>query len=175
MSKIQGKDVRPKETPNKDFDPSMYSFGSGRDLLSLEPALQKAINEAGLDRRFMDSTNFRKKGGSGSHSNRYWRAFNISDLGLQPGTYGSTPEGTIVRDTLVLAVRDKRISAIERAQLAEENAKLSGQRVQKSEAAKLKEHAKNIGVSEQMTVHEGFEDDQKTKKGAYREVATPQE
>src|ERR1044072_9401350 len=104
MSKVQGKDVRPKETPSKDFDPSLYQFGMNRDLLSLDPTLQMMINDAGLDRRFMNAPKFRRNGG---RHNNYRRALNVADIGRQAVDFGSTPEGTIVRDDLVLGLRDK--------------------------------------------------------------------
>lgn len=162
----KGKETKPVSTPSRDFDPTMYKFG-GQDLLSLDPTLQKAINDAGLDRRFMNAVNFRKQGG---HHN-YWRALNVmSDLGLGQGTFGSTPEGTIIRGDLVLGVRDKRVSKLHAEALAEARARLSGEQIQKSEAQKLRDHARNIGMGAQASVHEGFEDDSKTKKGAYKEV-----
>lgn len=163
-----GKETRPKETPNREpvFEQE-YKFNF-RDRLQLPTALKKAITSLNMDWRFLNQSELRKSGGE---NHNYWRAFNISMLKGEKETFGATAEGTIQRGDLVLGVRPKAATKAHKAFLAEQNARLSGKSVQKADAEKLREHAKNIGLSrDQAVVHEGFEDDRKTSRGTYSEV-----
>lgn len=149
---MSGKEKRPVETPN--FEPEFnFDPANWRDKLTLPDDLKKLLISKGYVWRFLNASEFRA---AGNYHRSYWKAFNLSHVGATAGSFGATPEGTIVRGDTILGIRPKETAKKHREHLDRLNNNLAG--TDARQAKELREHSRKIGLSEHVRIEEGFDD-----------------
>lgn len=162
---MSNKEVKTKPEVNRDpsferFDANEFSFAN---RLQLDSKIKKDLADKGLDYRFLNAAEFRANGGT-HHS--HWKPYK-PDPKLEALV---NAEGIIARGDLILGVRPKKVTQAHRAFLAEKNGRYLG--YSKEKAAEMRKDAARAGVSDQVKIHEGYEDDKGSKRGSYSAAET---
>ncbi len=145
------KEKKPVEKPNRD---SKYDLEyNPQDRLTLPKELRDYFTAQSLDFRFLNSSEFRA---SGNYHRSQWQPFNAKDAGglvMQ----GLTGEGLIQRGDLILGVRAKALTAKYRELNKEKIRRQSN--FNKSEAKRMRDHIKERGLGEHVTVDDRDDED----------------
>jgi hypothetical protein len=149
----QGKEVKAREEAPKDttfdgFDPDVFY----NNTLSLPESLKAEMTEKGLDWRFLNSNEFRRRG---NMHKSYWQPY--KPTGTENAAYCNA-EGLIQRGDLILGARQKRISALHKDYLDKKNRANAG--INREQARQLKKMAVDAGVGKAMKIHEGYEENE---------------
>jgi hypothetical protein len=148
MSK-QGKEVRPKETPNHDPNTSGFSYDEFfNNRLSLPDTIKNELNDAGLDWRFINAAQFRNEGNVHRSHWKPYKFLSSPDL--------ANAEGYLTRGDLILATRPKDVSKAHRKFLNERNKLQKNQN--KADAQKMRQALRDNGMDGKARVFEGYED-----------------
>lgn len=123
------------------------------NALSLSKELKAEISAQGLDWRFINRTEYARKG---NRHGAAWKPYNIKNRTVVESFKGIDPEGILTRGDLILAVRPKLISGKFREQKAQRNALYKG--YNKTVAGEMKQLAREHGVSDKVKIHEGYEE-----------------
>jgi hypothetical protein len=160
------KDKRPIEVSNKDpqFIVPHFSITTG-DKLSLPPDLKKMLHEAGFDYRFLNASEFRA---NSNHHRGGWQPFRAKADDASKGMYGVTPEGIVQRGDLILGIRPKKMSEEHRKVLANKRSIYTN--FSKTQAKQLKQQIKDAGLGDQMSVSEGYDEDDAGFNSAEKDV-----
>jgi len=149
------KEKRPIET--KGADPQLNGYFNPNDRLSLSKELKDWFKAQGMDFRFLNAPEFRRDGG---YHPTQWLPFDAREAvtkGLDPKfTVGMNAEGQIQRGDLILGYRPKALTAQYNQMVKQRNERYS--KFNKTEAQKLREHARSVGLGEAVTIHEGYDD-----------------
>lgn len=133
---------------------SAYHDTQEASLLEVDPTLKSFLDSQGLSCRWLNAQKYVK--GGGFHKDG-WRALRMPDV---PPTIrsaitlggGESPEGYLVRNDLLLAVRGENIQKRHEQRLRDANDRKMG--VNRANAEKLREHIGQAGGK----VHEGYDD-----------------
>lgn len=120
--------------------------------LALSPALKDYLKSKDLDWRFVNRAQFRERGYHRSH----WQPFKLDKADAITEMGGIDAEGMVVRGDLLLATRPKALGDRHREFLRQRRARYST--YNKEQADVLKQSAREAGVSGQVKVFEGYED-----------------
>ena len=148
-----------KPISSKPTSAGAYEFGPS-SILEISPELKAELDQKGLSYRFVDGGKLSQMGGFHKNGWRIYRQDKKAS-GTMDGTeffYGQDPDGYVRRGTLVLAVKPKSMNDAHKAYLAErvESSKTHNAR----KAAELRALAKENRVEKQITIHEGFEENE---------------
>lgn len=146
-----GKEKKVKVKPASDPVLSLDANEFFNNTLSLSDTLKSHMSENNLDWRFINITQFRAA--SNTHRSR-WQPFTVPDA--MRASCGATAEGLIQRGDVLLAVRDKAITAAHKKILADKTRRQSG--YNKQAANELRQLARENKVQDQSKVYEGYED-----------------
>lgn len=124
--------------------------------LSIDDDLKAEIASQNLDYRWVDAMEL---GSMGGYHKRGWRAYrrkNTTSGNIGTGDFmlGSSPDGTVRRGTIILAVRPLTVSAQHKAMLKNSAARKKGYK--KEQAKELRQMVKNSGM--QAEVDESTDD-----------------
>jgi hypothetical protein len=136
-----------KATINSDFDSDSQDFSR----LRIDPALKVELKEKGLSHRWI---NYKKFMSDGNFHQSGWVPYKpaAKPTGAVEFSFGSNPEGYVIRGDLILAVKTEEQQAHHKARLARKNAIY--QQYNKQAASQLKEHLKGT----KSKVYEGYEE-----------------
>lgn len=141
-----------KRKPDPEWDIEGFEeFYNNR--LSLSTELKNELREQGLSWRFINIANFRK---AGNRHQSLWRPYNVKSRSPIEAFSGIDPEGVLTRGDLVLAVRPNHVSKAYRQKLDRRNAANAG--YNKAQADRMRQEAKSQGLSDQVTIYEGYDD-----------------
>lgn len=121
--------------------------------LKLSAELKKEISDQGLEHRFINKRRFSE---SGNMHRGAWKPYNVKARNVVETFQGIDPEGIVTRGDLILAVRPKAIGNKFRQRLLERNARYAA--FNKAQAEELRQMARQAGIGDEVTVHEGYED-----------------
>lgn len=124
-----------------------------QNQLSLSNTLKREISDQGLDWRFINAAEYRKKG---NRHRSHWKPYNVKNRSVIDNFAGVDPEGIITRGDLILAVRPKVLTEKSRTNLQERNRIQAG--YAKQQARELKQMAKDQGMGNEVKIFEGYED-----------------
>lgn len=150
MSKSNAAGQRPVVEKNQE---KLIELFRKRNLLDIPPAIQKDLEKKSLEARWIDSQEFSKNGNM--HMNSWEVYFKPDDIFNSESNFlGATPDKTVKRGTLVLAVRPKAHSEAHRKDLQERAQRHS--LTQSSMAGELRQMARQRGLKSRVT--EGYEE-----------------
>lgn len=121
--------------------------------LKLSNELKTEIANQGLEYRFINKARFSR---DGNYHSGAWKPYNTKSRNVVETFAGVDPEGIITRGDLILAVRPKLIGNKFRQRLLEKNARYAA--FNKAQAEELRQMAKAAGIGDEVTIHEGYED-----------------
>lgn len=145
-----------KKVTEPKVGPSFEGISFGASQLDLPKGLRDQLSAFGYDVRFINSHQLSSMGGY--HQNG-WKPFKTSDflsegkcvIQLDPYLMGNSPDGTIQKKEMILAIRPKEMTAEHKKHLAQKVARQSGDATKKA-AAELrrisKEHNLNVDITE---------------------------
>ena len=122
-------------------------------ILALDPEIIREIEAKGLSYRWINAGKYRS---GGNFHKSGWKAYmreGSKQAGSLDFSYGSSPEGYIVRNDLLLAVKPKESYERKRAQIQQKADMMAG--VEKTRGQELKERMKQAGFGGK--VYEGYE------------------
>ncbi len=128
-------------------------FIEEESILSLDPEIKREIESQGLAFRWINAGKYRA---GGNFHKSGWRAYRRKageTQGSLDFNYGTSPEGYIIRNDLLLAVKPVEAHERKLAQVRQKAEMMAG--VEKRRAAELKEHMKAAGLGTK--VFEGYE------------------
>lgn len=130
-------------------------------VLKVDSALLAKLDSEGLVCRWINASKY-KNGGNFHKSG--WRPYKVNESAKEKGSYdfsyGSSPEGYLIRNDLILAVKSKDESERWRSHLKKKAQNMSGKNDDAS--ASFKEKAKSGGAK----VLEGYEENDRGYKEA---------
>ena len=124
-------------------------------ILALDPEIAREIESKGFAFRWINAGKYRA---GGNFHKSGWRAYRReTKKDESPGSldfnYGTSPEGYIIRNDLLLAVKPKEAHERKLARVRQKAEMMAG--VEKRRASELREHMKNNGLGTK--VFEGYE------------------
>lgn len=147
----EAKPVEKKKEPSILDRWNFVEFENNKLKLSAE--LKKEIADQGLEYRFINKSRFAE---AGNMHRGAWKPYNVKARDVIETFQGIDPEGVITRGDLILAVRPKAIGTKFRQRLLEKNARYAS--FNKAKAEELRDMARKAGISDEVTIHEGYED-----------------
>lgn len=141
-----GKETKNKEVPNR--EPSFDGFSDEffQNQLSLRKDIKEHLNDKGLDWRFINSAQFRTKGNT---HRSHWKPHQFQGV-----DFGQNVDGYLTRGDLILATREKKITAKHKEFLKGRNERL--QAFNRTRAQELKKTIREAGIEGGVT--EGYDD-----------------
>jgi hypothetical protein len=152
MSKITkgGRTPIAAKIENSDFSHDEFDYS----IMRLDPEIIAHLEEKGLSFRWINATKYKNDGGFHKSG---WRAYRLPDdvgSGSLDFSFGRSPEGYLIRNDLMLAVKPKELQERWKKHLA---SKVAAQDVSgKSRADELREMSRKAGVK--TTVTEGYDE-----------------
>lgn len=149
-----------KKVSGPKLGPSFDGITFGASALDLPKGLKEQLSEFGYDVRFINGAQLSSMGGY--HQNG-WKPFKTSDfmsegkcvIQLDPYLLGSSPDGTVQKKEMILAIRPKEMTAEHKKHLAAKVARQSGDGTKKA-AAELRRISKEHNLNVEIT--EGYDD-----------------
>jgi hypothetical protein len=144
-----------KQTTKPSRDPQVSRFSRANNFnnrLVIPQPLMDKLTKDDLDWRFINANQFRMNGNSHNFEWTPYKPENPAELGVM----GVNAEGLIQRGDLLLAVRPKSTTREHRQFLKEQRDIYKGYNRQK--AKEMRDLFREHGVSEDASVHEGYED-----------------
>jgi hypothetical protein len=141
-----------KSTENSDF--TTLGTNDAGSLLRIDPAIVAEINKAGLAYRWISLKEFSQNGNF--HKND-WMPYKSESLKKTASefSWGSNPDGYLIRKEMVLAVKPKKLQEQHKARIKQRT--LIQSQSSKQAAQELKKTLQGSGAS----VYEGYEETSK--------------